>query len=400
MISPEAFLNENGSTEKFALDGLSNSNKKLPRGFEFIRADQLQLTQPEYLIENILEVGTLALLIAEPGCYKTFLALSMATTIATGTGWFGHATAQGAVFYIAGEGFSGLARRLAAWQKYYAVSLVDKPLYISCGAAQFLNKESAEAVTKAVQILYDRTKQKPCLIIIDTLARNFGDGDENSSADMSHFICALDELKGHCAASVLIIHHTGHTDKRRARGSTALKGALDHEYLLTKNADGFVTMTCTKMKDAAEPELKCFKLVSVPILLDGFTTLQSATLTTVEAPVPNAGKKLSPQKKRALDILYNCLIEKGQIRTINEDMPQLNCVTLDQYQEALRLGNIVDSDNQNNIDRCIRRIITELNNQNITATYENFIWIPDKSDKTGRTRQAYDCGRTDTDTPL
>ena len=48
------------------------------------------------------------------------------------------------------------------------------------------------------------------------------------------------------------MHHTGHNDKDRARGSIALKGAADSEYDIEKQKD-ILTMTTTKMKDAEIP---------------------------------------------------------------------------------------------------------------------------------------------------
>jgi len=53
----------------------------------------------------------------------------------------------------------------------------------------------------------------------------------------------------------MLVHHTGHSEKQRARGSIALKGALDTEYRLDKVGDE-ITLTNTKMKDAEPPPAK------------------------------------------------------------------------------------------------------------------------------------------------
>lgn len=68
---------------------------------------------------------------------------------------------------------------------------------------------------------------KPQLIVVDTLARNFGEGDENNTADMNAFVAAMDDLRSRYPGStVLVVHHTGHAEKGRSRGSMAFKGAL------------------------------------------------------------------------------------------------------------------------------------------------------------------------------
>lgn len=105
----------------------------------------------------------------------------------------------------------------------------------------------------------------PKLVVIDTLARNFGNGNENQTEDMSAFIAIVDchiRIPFNCC--VLIVHHTGHSDKDRARGSIALKAAADSEYHIEKREEN-VTMTTTKMKDAETLEPLSFHLRSLGI---------------------------------------------------------------------------------------------------------------------------------------
>jgi len=53
---------------------------------------------------------------------KTFIALDMAFSVATGTPWQGHDTKQGSVVYIAAEGVQGMAQRIDAWKTYHRVN--------------------------------------------------------------------------------------------------------------------------------------------------------------------------------------------------------------------------------------------------------------------------------------
>ena len=68
---------------------------------------------------------------------------------------------------------------------------------------------------------------QPALVIIDTLNRNFGAGDENNTADMTRFIIGLDRLKNDLNTAILVVHHTGLGNKERSSGNSALKAALD-----------------------------------------------------------------------------------------------------------------------------------------------------------------------------
>ncbi len=93
--------------------------------------------------------------------------------------------------------------------------------------------------------------------MIDTLARNFGGGNENATQDMNLFITNLDRLKAEFGCTVLVVHHTGKDTAKKERGNTALRGASDTMILLdeTDNSDGIAggaAVFCEKQKDAPE----------------------------------------------------------------------------------------------------------------------------------------------------
>ena len=69
--------------------------------------------------------------------------------------------------------------------------------------------------------------RSPVLIIIDTLARTFGGGDENKQNDMNAYVSAVDRLKKATGAHVMIVHHSGVHENARERGSNVLRGAAD-----------------------------------------------------------------------------------------------------------------------------------------------------------------------------
>jgi hypothetical protein len=70
---------------------------------------------------------------------------------------------------------------------------------------------------------------------------------------MSEFVVAIDDMKARFpGCCVLIVHHSGHGDKQRARGAMALKGALDFEFRVEKKGRE-VQLINTKMKDAEAP---------------------------------------------------------------------------------------------------------------------------------------------------
>jgi AAA domain len=381
--TPEDLLNELGSDEHYEpgqCDSAFEQNKKTATStFKFIAVGELikNIRPPCWLIDGYLEEHTLACIFGESGAGKSFVAIDMACCIATGTPWHGHNVDYGIVFYIAGEGHNGLAKRFKAWEIENGASLENALLYVAERPAQLCNAENAATIATAVQELSENAGQKPRIIFIDTLARNYGGGDENSTEDMNTFVRHVDEIKNYWQATALIVHHTGHENKGRMRGSSVLRAALDHEYLVTKDGD-YINFISKKSKESRDPDSLRFHLATVAIPhSEGNIPLEGAALIKIDGSPQKTGKKLSPQKQRAVDILRNCLIDKGKKQHIQKGMAQVDCVSLDEYREAMRLENIVDSDDPDNVRRRISAIITSLNNEKITGSYGDYIWLPD-----------------------
>ena len=155
--------------------------------FPFIKAGDLKINPPKWIVEDYLEENSLSVIFGDPGSGKTFIALSLAASVANGRPWYNQSVKQGSVFYIAGEGYSGISRRLAAWSKYHECPLDHAPLFISERPAQFLDRANAILVAETINELAAK-HGPPKLVVIDTLARNFGNGNENQTEDMSAFI--------------------------------------------------------------------------------------------------------------------------------------------------------------------------------------------------------------------
>ncbi|HRT43378.1 MAG TPA: helicase RepA family protein [Phycisphaerae bacterium] len=253
-----------------------------PRQIKLTRADQIEMRPPHWLLRGMLERDTFALVFGDPGCGKSFLAIDWACRIATGTPWRSQAVKGGPVVYIAGEGQQGFGRRIRAWSQHHGVSLADVPLYLAPAVAM-PNPTDLMALATAIDAGVVNVG-KPALIVLDTLARCFGGGDENSTQDMNRFVLACDAIRQRYGCTILVVHHAGHGDKTRARGAIALKAALDAEYRLAN--DDRLLLTATKVKDAETPPPLALRLVTVelPDLLDDYgNPVTSAAIEVVDA---------------------------------------------------------------------------------------------------------------------
>lgn len=239
----------------------------------FTRADKIEFRPTDWLVEHWLVRNTLAGLVGPSGAGKSFLAIEWACRVATGSRWVGNSVASGAVFYLAGEGQQGIRKRIAAWEKHYAIPIIDKPLYLADSLPFLTDLVQAGGTVAAIEeeaesIYYQAGAHEPALIVIDTVARAMGGANENSSEDMGRLIGSMDWLRDRFKACVLAVHHTGHGSQDRARGSSAFLAALDSEFLMKPN-DPQVTLSVTKGKDWEKPAALVLEKKQVPVELVG-----------------------------------------------------------------------------------------------------------------------------------
>ncbi|MEW5929209.1 MAG: helicase RepA family protein [Gemmatimonadota bacterium] len=208
-------------------------------------AELSALPDPTWLIEGIIPEAGFAELHGPPGTYKSFLAVDLAMSVATGCEWAGRAVKQGPVVYVAAEGASGYKLRVPSWRS--AKGTEDgAAFHLFPDPVQLLDSREVE---RFLSLLREKNVD-PVLIVVDTLSRCFVGEDENSAKSMSLLVGAVDRLRRETGATVLLIHHTNKTGKAE-RGSIALRGAVDMLMAITRSADS-ITLRCLKMKDAPE----------------------------------------------------------------------------------------------------------------------------------------------------
>jgi RecA-family ATPase len=249
------------------------------------------LPPPDWLIDNILTVNGLSVLWGRSGDMKSFVALDMGLCVAAGVPWHGTETKPGLVLYVAAEGSYGLARRAVGWRRTRGREL-SKPQFKIIPHNIALATADLDQLVQQIQQL----ETKPNLIIIDTLARTFGAGDENKQADMNAYVSAADRLRELTGAHVMIVHHTGvHADKRE-RGSNVLRGAADTMIKVQRNGDRLAIINRApegKQKDAEEFKTINLRAQKVAYLANG--TEQTTLILNLDEEPPTATTETHPK---------------------------------------------------------------------------------------------------------
>ena len=274
----------------------------------FVPLGDLEFKAPQWIIDGLIEQDTFSVCFGAPAAGKTFLVLDMALCIATGKQFHGRDVKQGPVFYIAGEGHNGFARRAAAWSKANGIDLKGVPFFKSSRSIVLTEEASVDEMMAVIEEMVQQHGE-PQIIVVDTLARAMGAADENSSKDMGAAIAAVDEMRDMYGCTVVAVHHVGHGNKERARGSSALLGAVDCEFRVEKwsgdDPIAKIEVAFTKMKDAPQPDNLNFAHCEIELMGADMEYTQSVVLEPIDDGRPKGGNgpRLTGHKKRFMDAL-------------------------------------------------------------------------------------------------
>lgn len=205
----------------------------------------------EWLHRPYIERGAMILLVGAEGCYKSFLALHWAMTVASAAEF---------VVYLSAEG-RGLWRRLRAWclhhypQQTWSETLNGLPLLALERPLNLSSLGTIQALTEGIDAVSD-TRGRPALIVVDTITRNSDGSLERSNEDALLYLNGLDQLiRARYGCAVILIHHIGHQNRDRARGPFALIGNTDANFLIERPdpTRPVVTVRSGRMKDCEPP---------------------------------------------------------------------------------------------------------------------------------------------------
>ncbi|MEM8617859.1 MAG: helicase RepA family protein, partial [Pseudomonadota bacterium] len=328
-------------------------------------ADIKPVLDIKYLVKGWLSEGALSVLYGPSNAGKTFVALSFASHVATGKPWFGCKVAKQNVLYLALEGGTGFDNRIAAakqhlpeLEKARSLTTINAPLdlYEPQGIDDLCDALPNEAFG---------------LIVVDTLARAIAGADENTARDMGQFVGNLDRLREITGAHVLVVHHSGKNEDAGARGSSALKAAVDTELSLTSERE----LKAAKQRDMEIPE-------PIYLQLEGVTLGMSAEGDPVTSAVAvlsdGPSKRAKPLKGRnevGMQALCEALRKHGQ-RLSGENYPgNRDCVHIDHWRAECREKGLTDQSASSDAQRkAFARVKDALLNDDHIRIQGDYVW--------------------------
>ena len=324
-----------------------------------------------YLVKGWIERATASVIYGESNVGKTFFAIDLAMRVAAGTGWHGVRVSGGHVIYVAGEGGGGIKNRIAAIK-------AELPELAACADGNFTllptaldlhGETDAAALIEAMAAI----QQNPVLIVIDTLARAMGSGDENTAKDMGLFVQSVDAIRAATGAHVMVIHHSGKDAAKGARGSGSLRAAVDTEIELTRNGEVIVAAT-RKQRDMPSGAEFAYRLLTVELGQDADgEAVTSKVVERCDIP-PKATKPLNGQTLIAMQAFGDALALHGEIKRGGDFPMNRQCVSLAQWRDACDRHSLTDGQDSSAARQAFGRAWKGLQERQIIRVLDGFAW--------------------------
>ncbi|MFN8891812.1 MAG: AAA family ATPase [Alphaproteobacteria bacterium] len=270
-------------------------------------AEILNAPPRAYLLRGLFAVAELVVLWGQPKTGKSFLALRLAYGLALGQGMWGRKAPRPLrVLYVAAEGAGGMGPRLQALREALGddegrFAIIAQPAQIGWPG------EDAGALREAAKA------HAADLVIIDTLARTFGEGNEDAAQDMGQFVAECDAIRHETGAAVVVVHHGAKDEGAKTpRGSGALMGAADLILQVKKGAEGAPSVAIVQAakddEDGAELPFR-LEVVTVGEREDGSPISTCLAIEAEPGRAGGGGAKLPPAARKAVDYLQDMIAE-------------------------------------------------------------------------------------------
>ena len=231
-MTPEQMADVQAALDAQSRNGSTNAvAEQQSSGYRLLTTAELgEAPPPAWLVEPYIPEGALVILFGASGSFKSFVAIDLA------------GRAPGSTVYLAGEGAGALYKRARAWE---AAAGREADIRWLLEPVDLLNEWEMEAFAEAIRSL----DPPPRLIVVDTAARAMR-GDENDTGEMGRLVAALDRYRAEFRAAILVVHHSGHGNTDRERGSSGLPAAADVRIRAKWAGPLRVRLECVKMRDS------------------------------------------------------------------------------------------------------------------------------------------------------
>lgn len=217
-----------------------------------------------WLVDGLLSSASITVLASAPKAGKTWVALAVATAVASGTAALGRFLAQssGSVLLFPAEDDPRAVReRIESLCQGQQLNVDELPIHVI--TAHSLRLDDLEDRTRLERLI---TRLRPKLLVLDPLVR-LHSGAESYVGHIAELFGYLRELQRRFQVAVLVTHHLSKSRSSNAQPGSAMRGsgdihaAYDHGVALERRKDGSVILS-VEHRSAPSPDPLVFRLHS------------------------------------------------------------------------------------------------------------------------------------------
>jgi len=193
--------------------------------FPVVRAYELALCSPEqeWLIRDLWAAGGVGVIGGSPKTFKSWMALEMAVSLASGTpclGAFAPARPSRVLLYMAEDAQTVVRKRLDSLCSFRNIELSSLEIFVITADTLRLDLPSDQRRLRETVDQY-----RPDMLLLDPLVR-LHRIDENSCGEISALLAVLRALQRRYDMAVVLVHHT-RKNGSASRPGLALRGSSD-----------------------------------------------------------------------------------------------------------------------------------------------------------------------------
>lgn len=201
-------------------------------------------TKPDWLVDSLIEKGGIGFIAGEPKLSKSWLALHLAISLATGSRFLDHfdVKEKRKVLYLQEEDSGALVkRRLLRLLRGCGIDKIEDDLFHVAIRSGF----QIDVETWRSRLHAELETWRPEIIIIDVFNK-FHTKEDNSQPEMTEVMGHIDSFRRLFGCAIMIVHHfkksggvgASGRGNQRLRGSSVLGGSSENSLYLSAGPSG------------------------------------------------------------------------------------------------------------------------------------------------------------------
>jgi RecA-family ATPase len=258
-----------------------------------------------WLIDQLWGASAVGVIGGAPKCSKTWLALDMSLSVATGTACLERyrVPLPGPVLiYLAEDSLAIVRERVEGIARHRGLALDSVPLHVITAPVLRLDRQPHRA-----QLRETARQLRPRLLLLDPLVRLHGI-DENHAGEVAQLLAYFRSLQRELDLSVVLVHHTRKNAAGGAAAGLGLRGSSDIHAFGDSNL--YLRRTRDRLMLSSEHRAAA---AARSVYLELVATNAKTTHLAVSGDVD--GEKQRDLQKRVLDLLSeNRVLTRARLR--------------------------------------------------------------------------------------